>query len=211
MRIILASTSPRRREILALLGLPFDIVPPVFEEMTSDAMNAEEEVLAFSWGKAASLSRETGSVVIGSDTLIVLGREKIGKPQNREDAMRMLSRLSGRSHEILTGVVVLGPDREETFSHIARVEVEMLSFSEREIADYVSVGESFDKAGAYSIQGHGSNLIAAIRGDYLAAVGLPLRAVAARLGQLGLEPPRDVERIYERKQFHNWSRITVLE
>jgi septum formation protein len=211
VRIVLASTSPRRREILALLGLPFDVIDPDFEEISSDETSAEEEVVAFSSGKAEAVPRDPASIVIGSDTLIALGGEKIGKPRDQDDALRMLSMLSGRCHEILTGLVVIGPDEDQIFSHVERVHVEMVPFSHEGIVEYLEVGESLDKAGGYSIQGRGSQLIAAIRGDYLAAVGLPLRAIARYLKELGLNPPVDVEQLYRQRQFCNWQSIRVRE
>lgn len=174
-------------------------------------MTAEEEVLTFSLGKAESLSGEKDSLVIGSDTLVVLEGEKLGKPRDRDEAVAMLCRLAGRCHTIVTGLAIMGPDGHATLTHVERVRVEMRSFSHREATAYVNLGESMDKAGAYSIQDRGSELIAAIRGDYLAAVGLPLRPVARRLEHLGLQVPIDVERLYQEREFRNWNRIRVLD
>jgi len=211
VRIILASTSPRRREILALLGLTFEVVPPDFVERSSESLSPEEEVLGFSLGKAQSLPQMEGSIVIASDTLIVVDGEKIGKPRDHEDATRILSKLSGRCHEILTGLAVIGPNRQHSCTHLERVDVAMLPFSRTEIDKYLEVGESLDKAGAYSIQGLGSQLIASIRGDYLAAVGLPLQAIAIHLAALGVHSPVDVDGLYRERSYRNWKDINVLE
>lgn len=210
MRIVLASSSPRRREILSLLGLPFEVVHPQFEEVSSDSMHPEEEALAFSLGKAQSVPVHEDSILIGSDTLIASEGEKLGKPVDLSDAARMLAQLSGRRHDILTGVAIMGPGDQEFFSHVERVQVEMLPYSDQAIADYLRMGESLDKAGAYSIQGRGSKLIAGIRGDYLAAVGLPLRTVASHLESLGMRLPVDVEELYRKREFRNWRRIRML-
>lgn len=167
--------------------------------------------MEFSVGKAQSLPHEAGSIVLASDTLIVLDEEKIGKPRNESDAARILTKLSGRSHEILTGVAVIGPGGYQTLYHLERIHVEMLPFSTEEIDNYLRVGESLDKAGGYSIQGMGSQFIAAIRGDYLAAVGLPLKAIAHHLETLGVHPPVEVDAIYRKKSFRNWQDVRILE
>lgn len=211
VRVILASTSPRRREILALLCLPFEVHAPDFEERLSKVKAPESEVMEFSAGKARSIPHEEGSLILASDTLIVSQGEKIGKPRDLEDARRILTKLSGHSHEILTGVVILGPARHQSFEHLERVHVEMLAFSEGEVDEYLKVGESLDKAGAYSIQGLGSRFIAAIRGDYLAAVGLPLKVIANHLAFLGLDLPVAVDALYRERSFRNWKNLKVLE
>ena len=167
--------------------------------------------MRFSLGKAESLSHDAGSIVVASDTLIVLDGEKIGKPRDEQDARHILTRLSGRFHEILTGAVVIGSTGHQTLNHLERIHVEMLPFSREDIENYLEVGESLDKAGAYSIQGLGNRLIAAIRGDYLAAVGLPLKAIADHLETLGINPPGDVSAIYREKSFRNWKDVKVLK
>ncbi|MCY4485686.1 MAG: Maf family protein [Deltaproteobacteria bacterium] len=210
MRIILASTSPRRREILALLGLPFEVRPPDFLETTHDDHTPEAEAVALALGKARSITcGEPRTMVVGGDTLIALDDKKIGKPEDPADAVSILERLSGRTHRILTGVAMIdsGTGREHT--HLDRIDVRMHHSSRTEIAAYVSRGESMDKAGAYSIQGEGHRLIEGIRGDYLAAVGLPLRPIAAVLGRAGVEVPTDVERLYRERSLWTWSRVSA--
>ncbi|HEX9443788.1 MAG TPA: Maf family protein, partial [Candidatus Binatia bacterium] len=168
MRLILASTSPRRREILALLGLKFETIAPDFEEILSAGRVIEAEVLDFSIGKAASVAaRHPESIVVGSDTMIRLGDRKIGKPAGAAGAGEMLRAFSGKTHRIFTGVAVLDGLGGPGLGIVEEVSVKMRAYSDAEVADYLSENESLDKAGAYSIQGKGSALIESIEGDYL--------------------------------------------
>lgn len=206
MRLVLASTSPRRRQILALLGVPFEVIAPKFEEQISSHLPADQEVVEFALGKARSVAiKYPRSIVIGSDTMIELSDEKIDKPTNREDARRILRLLSGETHRILTSVAIVdpgGPGMKE----IETVAVEMRGYTEAEIENYLNSGESDDKAGAYSIQGRGSALIKSISGDYLAAVGMPLRRIARYLESRGLSVV-DIDSLYAEKSFMNWQRF----
>ncbi len=209
MRIILASTSPRRRDILALLGLPFEVRHPNFLETTRDHLTPEAEVLELAGGKARSVaSGAPGALVVGGDTLIALGDEKIGKPVDSDHAASILRRLSGRTHRILTGITLIDSTTGRELTHLERVEVRMRRSTDAEIADYVARGESMDKAGAYSIQGEGHRLIESLRGDYLAAVGLPLRPIARSLRSLG-EVPADVEGLYRERSLWTWNRVPM--
>ena len=210
MRIILASTSPRRRDILALLGVPFDVRDPDFRETTRDDLTPEAEALELALGKARSIAGgEPDALVVGGDTLIALDGEKIGKPEDPDDAASILRRLSGRAHRILTGVAFIDNVAGRESSHLECVEVRMRCSTDAEIADYLAHGESMDKAGAYSIQGEGHRLIESLSGDYLAAVGLPLRPVAEYLRSAGVEVPEDVERLYREKSLWTWNRIPM--
>lgn len=204
MRLILASTSPRRREILGLLGLPFEVIAPDFDETLSSHLDIEDEVLAFAVGKARSVAVDhADAIVIGSDTMISLGGAKIGKPVDLADARRILRLLSGQTHVIYTSVAIIdggGPGLQM----MAKVSVDMRRFDEPAMDEYLAGDESMDKAGAYSIQGQGSRLIDRIDGDFLAAVGLPLRPVADYLRRRHVELPVDIERIYRAKNFLNW-------
>jgi len=206
MRLFLASTSPRRRQILALLGVPFEVIAPEFEERISAHLPADQEVLEFALGKAQSVAtKHPGSIVIGSDTMIELSGEKIGKPADREDARRILRALSGKTHRIFTSVALVDSG-ERGIMNVETVSVEMRRYTEEEIENYLRSGESDDKAGAYSIQGQGSDLIKSICGDYLAAVGMPLRRIALYLKSRGLAVA-DIEKVYAEKSFMNWRRF----
>ena len=205
MRLILASTSPRRREILALLGAPFEVIAPKFDEKLSADLSIEDDVLQFAAGKARSVaSGKVQTVVIGSDTMIGLDGKKIGKPRDRGDAARILHSLAGKTHMIYTAVAIVD-DNGPGLTALEKVSVEMRAYTEREIEEYLSRGESLDKAGAYSIQGEGSRLIKSIRGDYLAAVGMPLKPIAEYLKSRGISFHQDVEKLYREKSFMNWS------
>jgi len=206
MRLVLASTSPRRREILALLQIPFEVIEPSFDEKVSPDASISEEVLAFARGKARSVAiYHPDALVIGSDTMIALDGEKFGKPTDLDDARRMLRSLSGRTHRIFTAVAII--DESCGFESIEQVEVKMRALTEADIERYVACGESLDKAGAYSIQGEGAALIAEIRGDYLAAVGMPLAPIAAYLTSRGVTLNVEIERLYTEKSFLNWRRF----
>jgi len=205
MRLVLASTSPRRREILALLGLPFDITHPDFEEIVSSDRRIEEEVLDFAIGKAQSVARQNPqALVIGSDTMISLDGAKIGKPRDLSDARTMLGRLAGRAHYIYTSVAIIDGSGGSGLKVIEKVVVKMRDFSDAEVEEYLVYGESIDKAGAYSIQGEGRHLIASIEGDYLAAVGLPLKPIAEYLKDRSIAFPLSVDALYADKSFLNW-------
>jgi septum formation protein len=205
MRLILASTSPRRREILALLGLPFETITPTFAEAVASHRPIAEEVLDFALGKARSVaSRQPESIVIGSDTMIFLSGQKIGKPADMVHAKQILRALAGKTHRIFTSVVIVDGLGGPGLKVVEQVSVAMREYSEAEIEAYLAVNESLDKAGAYSIQGQGRTLIESIDGDYLAAVGLPLKPIADYLNRRGLSFPLDVAQLYRDKSFLNW-------
>ena len=205
MRLILASTSPRRREILALLGLPFEVIAPDFTETVSSHLSIEDEVLAFADGKARSVARHhPEALVIGSDTMIFLDGAKIGKPTHTDDAKRILRLLSGQTHLIYTSVAIVDGGGGDGLQMMAKVSVDMHRYDDNVIDGYLACNESMDKAGAYSIQGEGSKLIAAIDGDFLAAVGMPLRPIADYLHRRHIELPVDVDALYAAKNFLNW-------
>lgn len=205
MRLILASSSPRRREILALLGVPFEIIEPAFDEQVSRDLPIEKEVLDFAVGKARAVAAlNSNSIVIGSDTMIFVDGEKVGKPAGTAGAADMLRSLSGKTHEIYTSVAIIDGCGGPGLKTIERISVDMRAYTQGEIERYLDCNESLDKAGAYSIQGEGRHLVASIRGDYLAAVGLPLKPVANYLKSRGLSSSFDVDKLYAEKSFMNW-------
>lgn len=205
MRLILASSSPRRKEILGLLGIEFEVVEPQFDEILTADRPARDEVLDFALGKARSVAREKPeSIVIASDTLILLNGIKIGKPEDADDAKRILRALAGKTHRIFTSVALLDGTGGPGLRTVEEISVKMRAFSDPEIERYLSLNEALDKAGAYSIQGEGRGLIEAIEGDYLAAVGLPLKPIAVYLDSRGISFPLNVEKLYAKKSFRNW-------
>ncbi len=208
MRVVLASTSPRRRELLALLGIPFGVQSPDFIETIVPSLDATEQATTFARGKARSVAvREANALVIGSDTLISLGGSVLGKPADLDEAAAMLRRLAGREHRIHTAVALASSDTHVDEAAVETVVVAMKDFGPADLARYLDTGESLGKAGAYSIQGAGGELIQQIEGDYTAAVGLPLRLVAQMLQRAGLRVPVDVEDLYRRTPYCNWARF----
>jgi len=173
--IILASASPRRRELLRQLGLNFEVIPSEVAEDVRDGEEPREHVLRLARLKAKEIARDQDStVIIGADTIVVLGGEILGKPKNEEEAFEMLSRLSGREHRVFTGFCVL--DASDGAEHCEAVEskVRFKNLTPEEIRGYVKTGEPMDKAGAYGVQGKGSYMIKEIQGSYTNVVGLPL-------------------------------------
>ncbi|HRC44117.1 MAG TPA: Maf family protein [Nitrospira sp.] len=208
MRLILASTSPRRHELLTLLGLPFDVVAPPFVEQVVPNRPAEQQAVEFAAGKAKSCIEQCpDALILGSDTLIGLGSEVLGKPVDLADAESMLRRMAGKTHKIFTAVALAGPGPEPCEVQVARVSVTMQPLNEEALSAYLRTGDSLGKAGAYSIQGGGGALIEGIEGDYTAAVGLPLRTVADMLRRRGMLCSVDVGRLYARKPHPNWARF----
>src|SRR2546426_3270787 len=203
--LVLASTSPRRYQILALLGMPFLMVPPAYQEV--GAVRAvplpAQEALDQARQKAASLvSRFPDSVILGSDTLINLDGRIIGKPGSSGDARAILKRLRGRSHDVVTAVSILHQAKAVDAVQTARVT--MRDFTDRELDAYLATGDSLDKAGAYAIQGAGRDLGASLDGDYPAVGGLPPKAGAEGLAELGCPVVVDVDRLYRERGFLNW-------
>jgi septum formation protein len=186
--LILASASPRRRELLALLGLPFEVDPTGEEEALPAEHAAPARVaMRLARAKAAAVAaRRPGCLVVGADTIVVLGRRLLGKPVDPEHARAMLRALAGRAHRVVTGVAVIDrrrhPATEQVSAESTRVEFRPLD--PREIAAYVGTGEPMDKAGAYAVQGVGSLLIRSIHGDYPNVVGLPVARLARLLRNL---------------------------
>jgi septum formation protein len=209
MRLILASTSPRRHELLALLNIPFEIVAPTYVERVSPHLSPADQAHLFAEGKAQSCQDLfADSLIIGCDTLIELDSHVLGKPTDRSDATCMLQRLSGQKHLIHTGVAVLSTSTGKLHSAVDSVQVWFKQLSPSDVDTYVGTGESLGKAGAYAIQGRGADLIERIEGDYTAAVGLPLNALARLLEQCGMTAPIDLHELYRQRSYPNWSRFS---
>ena len=173
---ILASASPRRREILAGLGLSFQVVPSGIPEPGCDG-NAARCAVALAKAKALDVARRFGSgFVIGADTVVVVGKEILGKPERRTDARTMLRRLSGRWHEVITGIYLYDCRRRKGSAVFERSRVHFRRLAASEIEWYLQTGEFADKAGAYAIQGHGALLVDRIEGCYFNIVGFPVAA-----------------------------------
>lgn len=173
-KIILASASPRRAEILRSVGWPFELLPQDIDETRKPDEDAVTYVQRLARGKAEAAARqEEDSLIVGADTTVVIGDQILEKPRDEDDARRMLRQLSGQWHQVLTGVAVIR--LSESRIACAAAEVKFAAMSSSEINWYVASGEPMDKAGAYAIQGPGSRFIEGIRGEYFNVVGLPVR------------------------------------
>jgi septum formation protein len=210
MPLILASTSPRRRELLALLGVPFDVRSPSFEERLESGRTTIEQVQLFAQGKAQSVARqEPEAIVLGSDTVIELDLDVLGKPADLVEARAMLRRLAGRAHHVCTAVALVSSARAIDVVALSTSVVRMKPFDEHVHEHYLATGESLGKAGAYSIQGAGGDLVDSIDGDFPTVVGLPLRLVSQLLTQAGVRVPVNLDELYATKPYANWARFSV--
>lgn len=180
MGIILASASPRRRELLTLAGIEYQVIPSSCEELLPPDITPWEAVKCLAEQKCEDVfSHYPDCTVIAADTVVALGNIILGKPKNSEDAENMLRMLSGKIHTVYTGVCIMQKGRKELFYSAS--EVEFYELSDDEIKGYVASGEPMDKAGAYGIQGKGSLLVKRINGDYFNIVGLPIAELSRRL------------------------------
>ena len=185
MRLILASASPRRAELLRAAGFVFDVQPPGVDERLLPGEAPAAHVLRLAREKALQAGcGRPDTVVLAADTVVVIDGLVLGKPADDQDAAEMLRRLSGRTHEVLTGVAVCA--NGETSTGLERTEVRFITLSEAEIAWYVPTGEPRGKAGAYAIQGLASRFVDRIEGSYSNVVGLPVALVSQMLKNVGL-------------------------
>ena len=190
MQLILASASPRRKELLGLFHVPFTVRVADIDETMDNTKSPFDEVARVSRLKALAVERTPEDVVIAADTIVVCEGKVLGKPASEAEAVSMLQLLSGRDHQVMTGCTVVRGDRVESFTEVTDLHFRPLS--DREIARYVASGEPMDKAGAYGIQGGAALFCTGMRGDYYNVMGLPV----CRLGQvLGRIVPEWMEEI----------------
>ena len=197
VQLILASRSPRRRQLLAHLGVPFRVVVPEVEEDAAPASSGQPEELAeaLALAKAEAVAKdERDGIVIAADTIVVDGDTILGKPADDSEAAATLRRLRGRTHRVITGLAVVDPGSgQRTASHVVTV-VQMRDYSDAEVAAYVARGEPLDKAGAYAIQDEQFQPVASYDGCYCNVVGLPLKALVSLLRRAGLDiTPRSLQ------------------
>ena len=187
MKIVLASQSPRRKELLGRMGLEFVTQASKIDESAFDGLAARELVATLSREKAQWIARQLDgeTLVIGADTVVVRDGAALGKPKDAEDAVAMLLSLSGRDHQVCTGVTVCRGDR--VLTQVEETQVTFRDLTETEVRQYVSTGEPMDKAGAYGIQGLGGLLVEGIRGDYSTVVGLPVCRLGPMLKDVGVD------------------------
>lgn len=187
LHIVLASASPRRKELLDMLGVRnLKVIPAIGDEIIPDGMSPERIVCELSSLKAKEVSEKCSSedIIIAADTLVCIDGEILGKPRDGEDALRMLSKLSGRTHSVFTGITVIRG--EDVLSEYERTSVRFREMSEREKHSYIASGEPMDKAGAYGAQGIGALFVEGIEGDFFNVMGLPLCKLSKMLIKLGV-------------------------
>jgi septum formation protein len=189
LKFILASASPRRRELLASIGLDFEVIPSSVPEVHQPGESPEEYVARLSRDKAAAIAaKHRDRWVIAADTTVLLGEELLEKPSDAEDARRMLGTIAGKTHVVYTGVTLQNAAAGWHETRVAESEVRMLPLTPREIAWYVATGEPLDKAGAYAVQGIGAMFIDSVHGSYTNVVGLPLALLFQMLRRAGIDP-----------------------
>ena len=187
MKLILASASPRRAEVLRSAGIAFSVLSSAVDEtaIPGEMPNDLVKRLAFAKGELVAARAVGPAIVIAADTVVVLEGEILGKPRTSEDARQMLEKLCGRTHTVLTGVTLIRLPDVERREFVETTQVHFAAISEEEIVKYMASGEPFDKAGSYAIQGLGGRFIPRIEGCYFNVVGLPLARLCRELAELG--------------------------
>ena len=186
MRFILASASPRRKELLEQIGVKFDILPATGEEVITKELPGE---VVMELAKEVAKTAGADALVLGADTVVAYEGKILGKPKDEADALRMLTILSGKEHEVYTGVALIDNRDQSMENFFERTKVTMYPVSEEEIRDYIAGGEPMDKAGAYAIQGLGAKFIQKIEGDYNNVVGLPIGRIYQEIKRKSIEIP----------------------
>ncbi len=184
--IILASSSPRRKDLLKQIKLPFEIIPSEIEEDISKLIgNPSEKAEQLAYQKASDVAKKVQKgIVLGADTIVVIDDDILGKPKDSEDAYNMLKKLSGKEHEVITGICLIDLDNDtELIQHETTI-VQFAELDDEKIRAYIKSGEAFDKAGSYAAQGVGAIFVKAIKGCYSNVVGLPLTRLSNMLEML---------------------------
>lgn len=195
-KLVLASGSPRRSELLSGLGLSFEVIVSYANETVEGNVSPEEMVRTLAYRKAAAVSNSLrDGIVIGADTIVVLDGQILGKPVDQQDAIRMLRHLQGRMHTVYSGVAVIDAASGKHRVDYRATRVHMRHLSDDEIEAYVRTGEPMDKAGSYAIQGIGSTIVHSIEGDYFTVVGLPMELLASLLTSFDVHVLKPTETI----------------
>ncbi|MFC1678505.1 Maf family protein [Patescibacteria group bacterium] len=186
-KIVLASKSPRRKELLDQIGLKFTIEESKCQEDMKAYANPYRLVKYLALEKAKDIAKhQKDAIVIGADTVVVYNNKILGKPKNKKEAKDMLSRLSGKEHKVISGFAIIDCKNKKIINNYGQAVVKFNKLTQKEIDNYISTGESLDKAGAYGIQGMGAVLINNIRGDYYAVVGLPINKIHQVLRKMSI-------------------------
>ena len=184
-RVVLASSSPRRRDLLNLIGIEHEVRPPNIDETMRPGEVPRRHAERLAREKASAIAtRDPDLITIGADTVVVINRRVLGKPKDKNDAARMLSMLSGREHTVVTAVAV--SRGRKLRSAIEEVRVRFRVLHDDEIEAYIATGEPMDKAGAYGIQGYGATIVERVEGDYFAVMGLPLVRLVGLMRDVGV-------------------------
>lgn len=185
-KLVLASGSPRRLELLSYFGFDLKVIKPGTDETVDPALTPQEVVISLALQKGRSVAQITGTKtpLLSADTIVVLENDIINKPVDREDAVKMITKLSGRTHSVFTGVAIFLNDKVDTF--FVKSDVTFKDLTDKEIADYCDTEEPYDKAGAYAVQGIGSFMVKSINGSYSNVIGLPVSEVIEHLQKLGI-------------------------
>ena len=198
MRIILASSSPRRKKLLAQMGLQFEVIPSECKENFLPEQSPAEIATKLALDKAKNVSAriQEPALVIGADTIVVRENKILGKPKDKDEAYSMLCQLQGQVHQVITGLAVIDTQSGRCLTGYERTQVELAPLTPQEIKWYISTGEPMDKAGAYAIQGFGGILIKRISGCYYNVVGLPIHRLWVMLKQMGIQRMPGCRKIY---------------
>jgi len=184
-RVVLASSSPRRRQLLNLIGIAHEVRPPNIDETMRPRESPRRHAERLAREKASAIAkRDPDLITIGADTIVVVSRKVLGKPRDADDAARMLALLSGREHMVTTAVAV--SRGKKLRSAVEEVSVRFRRLRDDEIEAYIATGEPMDKAGAYGIQGYGATIVERIEGDYFAVMGLPIVRLVGLLRDVGI-------------------------
>lgn len=184
-KLILASASPRRQELMKDIGCPFECIPSNAKENLKQSLSIDLAIEQIAYDKAKDVfMQHPQDVVVGCDTMVVLNGMALGKPKDEEDAKRMLQNLSGKTHQVITGVAILSENEKLLFHEVTNVT--FYDLNENIINTYIKTGESMDKAGSYGIQGYGKILVKGIQGDYFNVVGLPVARLYRELKRMNI-------------------------
>lgn len=191
-KIILASNSPRRKELLALFGWPFEVIPADIDESRLPGESPEGYVNRLACEKASFIASRRVGLVIAADTIVVDGDTLLGKPDDKDEAWQMLKQLRGRTHQVYTGIAIMDTETGQSYDDVCRTDVAMRNYSDVEIEVYINSGDPMDKAGAYAIQHAGFHPSEGLTGCYASVMGLPLCHLAVGLKRFDLEIPTDL-------------------
>lgn len=191
-KIILASNSPRRKDLFSLFGWPFIVLPADIDEARNPGETPSDYVSRLACEKAQKVASENVGLIIAADTIVADGDQLLGKPVDEVQARKMLEQLRGRVHQVYTGIALVDTETQESYSDVCRTDVLMRHYSDEEIKDYIATGDPMDKAGAYAIQHQGFKPVEDLSDCYASVMGLPICNLAVGLRKFGIHYPEDL-------------------